>query len=304
MWDELIGSTSSFACISDEWNPMSYVTNRNESSVFLVLFRMQRCIFELIQMLCSRRHLSLQLPTVAFLILPLCWSRSEPKFQVGTHMTKKIFRQMCSPGRPKKHISKVERLDLSNEQVVQNWRKKPRRHASSKLWPILADMKMSFTFSSFFLLIVSRARLTDTVGADWEKLKKRFHHGARRWQCIIDEQWAMINDWWWLMISHNDHDQPTVMRIIIIGSGDDNDHGNMQWWLRCIPNARSTLWPETWRFWRFGRLWWLLGAWLVALWVLRRPVGHRAHWKLDSVSVGCRSLVGMLARCKRRNATL
>ena len=49
---------------------------------FLVLFRMQRCIFELIQMLCSRRHLSLQLPTVAFLILPLCWSRSEPTFDM------------------------------------------------------------------------------------------------------------------------------------------------------------------------------------------------------------------------------
>ena len=29
------------------------------------------------------------------------------------------------------------------------------------------------------------------------------------------------------MISHNDHDQPTVMKIIIIGSGDDNDHGNI-----------------------------------------------------------------------------
>ena len=39
-------------------------------------------------------------------------------------------------------------------------------------------MKMSFTFSSFFLLIVSRARLTDTVGADWEKLKKGFTMGS------------------------------------------------------------------------------------------------------------------------------
>ena len=50
--------------------------------------------------------------------------------------------------------------------------------------------------------------------------------------------------------------------------------------IRCIPDARSTLWPKTGRFWRFGRLWWLLGAWLVTLWVLRRPVCHRAHCKL------------------------
>ena len=47
---------------------------------------------------------------------------------------------------------------------------KPQRHAG---WNWIASM----TFSSFFLLIVSRARLTDTVGADWEKLKR----GASSW---------------------------------------------------------------------------------------------------------------------------
>ena len=140
--------------------------------------------------------LSFQLPTVASLILPLCWSRSETKHQkVSSFKLKKIW----SPGWPKKDISKVEGLDLSSQQemlweVAQNWKKKTSFQASETRWLELN------CFDDLFFLFPADCLPSSTHWHSWSRLGEAEKRGFILVPVIIKTilvMMIMINQLWW-----------------------------------------------------------------------------------------------------------